>query len=875
MDLRITSRQAKSTAIGALSLLLAACGGGSSTAGSAAAASAPPSASAQSVTIAVDSTAQVANLSTVEALPTFHVAPVILDVPADTDAVNPNASADAAPHTQTVPAAVSYLSTRRLTLKALTDAGSGRVTIMDHRSADETETPMASGTQVATYSPAQIRAAYGLPALPANGASPTATQAAQMGAGQTIYIVDSNNDPNVAAELAAFDQKFGLVGCVASPVSPTTKLPLAAAPMTGCTLSVVYNTSTGAMTSTVPAYDSGWQTEIALDVQWSHATAPFARIVLIEAPDASINSLLGAIALANNMGPGVVSMSFGGQEGSWTSSVDSYFTTANMSYVAAAGDAGAGVEWPSVSPHVLAVGGTSLTYTTGNNRSETVWPGTGGAVSQYTLTPSYQASSVPGMGVLAHRAVSDVSFNADPATGQYIAIINPGSTSTGWLSAGGTSLSTPQWAGILAIANAIRAQSAKPALGQPQAILYGQIAGTPSTYATAFADITSGVNGSCNTCIAKVGYDTPTGLGTPNSAGLLGLLTGSPAPTNVAPVVASASITGTVGTALSFAISVTAAHSITFTLSNAPAGMVVNSSGVVSWPNPIAGSYSVTARAQDSLTGLSGNGVYTVTISKPQPPVVNGATVKGTAGTPLSFTVSVTAAHAVSYTLSGAPTGMTVSSAGVMNWASPIVGTYNVTVKATDSTTGLSGTGVYSIAVAAPLPPTVAPGSISGTAGLSLSFSVSVSAPNAVSFALSGAPAGMTIAASGVISWPTPTAGTYAVTVIATDTKTNLTGRGVYTVTIAVAGPVIKVSTMNGVASTPMSGTISITDSTANGFSVTISGFPNGMGFSANGTVITASWAKPVTGSYTMQIRVQDSNGKTASASVPINVTAH
>jgi hypothetical protein len=283
----------------------------------------------------------------------------------------------------------------------------------------------------------------------------------------------------------------------------------------------------------------------------------------------------------------------------------------------------------------------------------------------------------------------------------------------------------------------------------------------------------------------------------------------------------------------------------------------------------------VTAKAQDTQTGLSGNGVYTVTVSKPQPPVVNGATVKGTAATPLSFTVSVTAIHAISYTLTGAPTGMTVSTAGVVNWASPIVGSYNVTANATDTTTGLSGTGVYSIAIAAPLPPTVTPGSINGTAGSSLSFSVSVSAPNAVSFALTGAPAGMTIASSGVISWPTPIAGAYAVTVIATDTKTNLTGKGVYTVTIAVAGPVIKVSTMNGVAGKSMSGTISITDSTANGFGVTISGFPNGITFSASGAVITASWAKPVTGSYAMQIRVQDSNGKTASASVPITVTAH
>lgn len=875
MSVRTSSLQVKSIAVGALSAFIAGCGGGASTAGGAAATATPPPASAQSVTLAVESTSAPANLSIIEALPTFHVAPVILDTPPDTDAVNPNASADVATHTQSVSAKVAHLSTRRLTLQELTDAGSGRVTIKEHYSANETATPMASGTQIATYSPAQIRAAYGLPALPAAGVLPTTTQAAQMGAGQTIYIIDSNNDPNVVAELAAFNQKFGLVGCVTSAISTTTKLPLAAAAQTGCALSVVYSTSTGAMTSTVPAYDSGWQTEIALDVQWAHATAPFARIILIEAPDSSINSLLGAVALANNMGPGVVSMSFGGQEGGWTSSVDSYFSTANMTYVAASGDSGAGVEWPAVSPHVLAVGGTSLSYTAGGSRSETVWSNTGGGVSQYTPTPGYQTPSVPGMGAPTHRAVSDVAFNADPATGQYIAIINPGSNSTGWLSAGGTSLSTPQWAGLLAVANAIRAQSAKQPLGQPQQFLYGQVATTPSTYASAFGDITSGADGSCNTCVAKVGYDTPTGLGTPNSTTLLAVLTGTPASTNAAPVVSSASITGTVGTALSFTLSVTAVHSITYALSNAPTGMVVNSSGTVSWANPIAGNYAVTATAQDRQTGLSGNGIYTVTISKPQPPVVTGATIKGTAGTPLSFTLAVTAAHALSYTLSGAPTGMTVSTAGVVNWASPIVGTYNVTAKTTDTTTGLSATGIYSIEIAAPLPPNVASGSISGTAGSSLSFSVSVSSSNAVSFALSGAPAGMTIAASGIVNWPTPVAGKYAVTVIATDTKTSLAGKGVYTVTVAVAGPVINVSAMKAVAGTPMSGTISISDSTANAFRVTISGFPAGMTFSVNGAVITAYWAKPVTGSYTLQIAVQDSNGKTASAGVPITVTAH
>jgi subtilase family serine protease len=176
------------------------------------------------------------------------------------------------------------------------------------------------------------------------------------------------------------------------------------------------------MTGTAPAYDAGWATEITLDVQWAHATAPLARIVLIEAPDASLNSLLGAVKLANTMGPGIVSMSFGAPEGNWTSSVDSVFTGAGMTYLAATGDSGAAVSWPSVSSNVVAVGGTTLTYTGTGTRSEVGWTGTGGGISAYTATPSYQNNTVPGLGSVPHRAVADVAFNADPASGQYVAV---------------------------------------------------------------------------------------------------------------------------------------------------------------------------------------------------------------------------------------------------------------------------------------------------------------------------------------------------------------------------------------------------------------------------------------------------------------------
>lgn len=164
------------------------------------------------------------------------------------------------------------------------------------------------------------------------------------------------------AELTAFNQRFGLPACTNRVIASTASLPLAKPAAAACEFSQVYSTAAGGMSASAPAYDAGWATEIALDVQWAHAIAPLARIVLIEAPDATINSLLGGIKLANAMGPGVVSMSFGATEGSYTASVDAAFTGAGMSYLAATGDSGAAVSWPAVSPNVLAISGTSLSY---------------------------------------------------------------------------------------------------------------------------------------------------------------------------------------------------------------------------------------------------------------------------------------------------------------------------------------------------------------------------------------------------------------------------------------------------------------------------------------------------------------------------------
>jgi hypothetical protein len=294
----------------------------------------------------------------------------------------------------------------------------------------------------------------------------------------------------------------------------------------------------------------------------------------------------------------------------------------------------------------------------------------------------------------------------------------------------------------------------------------------------------------------------------------------------------------------------------------------------------VAGSYAVTIAAKDSKTGLSGQGLYTVTIVAAKAPVLTAAIVNGTVGKALSYTVGVTAAHSVVYTLLNAPSGLTINSAGVLAWAAPVVGNYNVNVVAKDSFNGLTGQAVFNVKISAQAAPTVAGGSITGKVGTALSFAVAATAPNAVSYSLSGAPAGMAIGATGLVTWASPVAGSYSVTAIAKDSKTGLSGQAVYSVKIAAAttgtasGPTITAAPITGVAGKALSASIVITAPGATSVSVSITGTPMGMSFSANGLTLTAAWAKPVTGSYNMKITVSDSTGKSATANVPITISA-
>ncbi|WP_088285309.1 S53 family peptidase [Ideonella sp. A 288] len=857
---------------------LSACGGGSNDAAVQAEAAAPLATGTTTLELALDTPA--ADAARVAVQPTFHIAPVLLAEPDDSDARQPGASAQRGPRTQSIPADQARLSTRGLTLQGLEATRRQRALGVDRSADDATTTPLAGSGVVSTYSPAQIRAAYGLPALPAAGTPLTATQAAQLGAGQTIYIVNAMHDPNIVAELAAFNQKFGLPGCTTKAIAPTTPLPLPAASTQGCEFSVVYATANATMTATAPAYESGWATEIALDVQWAHATAPLARIVLIEAPSAMTDTLTGAIRLANAMGPGPVSMSFGATEGSWGASLEGAFTGSGMTYLAATGDWGTQVSWPAVSTRVLAVGGTTLSYSGSGPRSEVAWASTGGGISLYTARPAYQTHPVPGLGTPVRRTVADVAFNADPGTGQYVAVMSPGSSTVNWISAGGTSLSTPQWAGLVAIANALRALDGKATLGAPHDLLYANVGSVPGTYASTFADIVQGSHGTCATCTAKVGFDQLTGLGTPQVGSLLAALSGAttptPPPAATAPVVTSATVNGKVGTALSFTVAATAPNAVTWTLGGAPSGMAINSAGVVTWATPVLGTRAVTVTARDSQTGLTGQGTITVTIAAAPAPVVAPVQVSGKVGTALAARMTVTPATAVTWSLTGAPSGMSINSSGAVAWARPVAGTYTITVNAKDKKTGLTGQGTLTVVIAPALAPVVAAVDVAGKVGTALSTRMVADAANPVTWSLSGAPSGMTINASGSVTWARPVAGTYTVTATAKDSRTALTGQGRLTVTIAAAAttPTITAAAMRGVAGKALSGSISVADVGATSLSITIAGAPLGMGFTMSGQTIGVHWASPVTGSYSLKVTVTNQAGRSAQATVPVTITA-
>jgi subtilase family serine protease len=316
--------------------------------------------------------------------------------------------------------------------------------------------PLAS-TSPTGLSPTTIKSAYTFPT------SLTA------GGGKTIAIVDAFDDPNAESDLGVFSAQYGLPACTTA---------------NGCFRKV--NQSGG---SSYPRKDAGWALEISLDVQWAHAIAPGANILLVEASTNSFANLLAAEDYAK-MHATYVSNSWGGSEFSGEGSYDSHFSQSGVSFFVSSGDAGLPAEYPSASPGVISVGGTTLRFGPGGTfSSETGWSGSGGGCSAYeSKNPAQQTGSVSCSG---KRATPDVSLDADPASGVSVYDTVRYQGQQGWFTVGGTSASSPMWAARSAVAGAVVDAS--------------YVYGSSITY----RDITSGNNGAS----ALPGYDLVTGRG--------------------------------------------------------------------------------------------------------------------------------------------------------------------------------------------------------------------------------------------------------------------------------------------------------------------------------------------------------------------------
>jgi hypothetical protein len=427
----------------------------------------------------------------------------------------------------------------------------------------------AGGLSSLGQTPSQVRARYGFGTL---------TTPAQQGSGQVIVIISAYNNPNAAADLAKFSAKHGLPQCntvatkyVLDPVTYyyTTNAPKPA-PGSGCSFQVINVNSNGRPSTQVPGADMNWMAESSMDIEWAHAIAPMATIVLVQVPSPFVGAFSSGVKYASTFGD-VISMSWGAPESSFASTCQGKadktgkiipydptctaakatadylygpenpimwngqinytaggwdtiaFGKKTVTYVAASGDVGAKPIWPSVSNRVLAVGGTNDLGVL-----DTAWAGSGGGVTQFYATPTYQNS----LG-LPRRAVPDVAFDADSSSALSVyltpstqipdaaCVKASGAANCGWYGGYGTSIGAPQWAALAAITRAVRAEQGKAPIDF-QAALYS-VASNPALYSQAFNDVVSGGPVGAQ---AKKGYDLSTGLGVPKAAALVGILSG-------------------------------------------------------------------------------------------------------------------------------------------------------------------------------------------------------------------------------------------------------------------------------------------------------------------------------------------------------------
>ena len=336
--------------------------------------------------------------------------------------------------------------------------------------------------------------------LPANGYGPTQFLGAYNLTGFSsstqplvIAIVDAYDDPTIATDLDTYSSTYGI-----------PQLPACDGPIASSTVACFQKSDQNGGTNYPATVNSSWALETSLDVEIAHAICQDCSIMLVEADTSFLPDLLTAIdtAVANNAL--VVSGSWGANEFSSETDYDSHFQKTGVAFTFSGGDNGYRTTYPAASQYVTAVGGTTLALDGNSYLSESAWNGTGSGCSLYEPKPAWQTDAD-----CANRTMNDVSADADPGSGAAIYDSTPYTGTSGWFEVGGTSLSSPLIAGVYAlqgVSSGIAANSLP--------YVYGNIYN--------LNDVAEGSNGSCGgsyLCTAVLGYDGPTGLGTPAGIG--------------------------------------------------------------------------------------------------------------------------------------------------------------------------------------------------------------------------------------------------------------------------------------------------------------------------------------------------------------------
>lgn len=501
------------------------------------------------------------------------------------------------------------------------------------------------------------------------------------GGTNVIAIVDAYDYPTAASDFLTFSQTFGLPSgdqCGSSGTAPCFTVQYAS--------------------GTKPQSNCGWAQEEALDIEWSHAMAPHAQIVLVEAASNSNANLLQAVSVANTLianagGKGEVSMSWGSSEFSSESSYDSYFGQPGVTYFASSGDSGGKVIWPSASPDVVSAGGTTVNRdSNGNFTGESTWSSAGGGPSADEVMPPYQ-NIIADINTSGMRGTPDLSFDANPASGVSVYDGTSCQGLVGWLVFGGTSVASPSLAGLVnnagafdggwdggsnssSVSNNLYANYATDTNSSTDPATCSYSSATP------FYDVTSGSAGTYN---AGTCWDFASGVG--SERGFSGPNASSGGGTTIA--VSSVSLNPTIvtgGGSSSGTVTLSAAptSSTTVLLSNSNTSAATVPASVVVPAGSTSTGFTVTTSAVSTQTTATITATY------------NSSSAHAT------LTVNPASSGGGSFTISASPGSVSVRSGGTATYTVTVTpsggytGTVNLSVKGVPngSTSSFSSTSI-------------------------------------------------------------------------------------------------------------------------------------------------------------------------------------